>query len=364
MDPLQQQPVMDAPAVAEPHLPAEEHAPEVPEPQISSEQPLEHPMDQPLEQPLEHHAPVSVNVEEPFPERATSRIDHGYNSDSKAHYHSRSTDFHHAAPEYPPHDTDQSARLTSSPSVSQQPSLQPSSRPSSSFSSGPERYGLSQQQQQQQQQPSEVAQRQAAQAQAQAQSSKNSVVIKVGMVGDAQIGKTSLMVKYVEGSWDEDYIQTLGVNFMEKTISIRNTEITFSIWDLGGQREFVNMLPLVCNDAVAILFMFDLTRKSTLNSIKEWYRQGRGFNKTAIPFLVGTKYDHFVNFPREDQEEISLQAKRFAKAMKASLIFSSTSHSINVQKIFKIVLAKAFDLKCTIPEIENVGEPLLLYKNV
>ena len=94
---------------------------------------------------------------------------------------------------------------------------------------------------------------------------------------------------------------------MEKTISIRNTEITFSIWDLGGQREFVNMLPLVCNDAVAILFMFDLTRKSTLNSIKEWYRQGRGFNKTAIPFLVGTKYDHFINFPKEDQEEISTQ---------------------------------------------------------
>jgi Gtp-binding protein of the ras superfamily involved in termination of M-phase len=142
------------------------------------------------------------------------------------------------------------------------------------------------------------------------QNGRNHVVIKVGMVGDAQIGKTSLMVKYVEGSWDEDYIQTLGVNFMEKTISIRNTEITFSIWDLGGQREFVNMLPLVCNDAVAILFMFDLTRKSTLNSIKEWYRQGRGFNKTAIPILVGTKYDHFVNFPREDQEEISNQVGR------------------------------------------------------
>ena len=94
---------------------------------------------------------------------------------------------------------------------------------------------------------------------------------------------------------------------MEKTISIRNTEITFSIWDLGGQREFVNMLPLVCNDAVAILFMFDLTRKSTLNSIKEWYRQGRGFNKTAIPFLIGTKFDHFIHFPQEDQEEISVQ---------------------------------------------------------
>lgn len=42
------------------------------------------------------------------------------------------------------------------------------------------------------------------------------------------------------------------------------------------------MLPLVCNDAVAILFMFDLTRKSTLNSIKEWYRQANGLNKVRL----------------------------------------------------------------------------------
>eukprot|EP00126_Sphaerothecum_destruens_P005311 Sdes_comp18691_c0_seq3m8979 len=188
-----------------------------------------------------------------------------------------------------------------------------------------------------------------------------SVVVKVGMVGDSQIGKTSLMVKYVEGSFDEDYIQTLGVNFMEKTISIRNTEITFSIWDLGGQREFINMLPLVCNDSVAILFMFDLSRRSTLNSVKEWYRQARGFNKTAISLLVGTKYDLFANLALEEQEETTRQARKFAKAMKAPLIFCSTSHSINVQKIFKIVLSKAFDLKCTIPPIRNVGEPIVEY---
>lgn len=46
------------------------------------------------------------------------------------------------------------------------------------------------------------------------------------------------------------------------------------------------MLPLVCNDAVAILFMFDLSRKSTLNSIKEWYRQARGFNKVRLVSLL------------------------------------------------------------------------------
>ncbi|KAI9678718.1 MAG: septum-promoting GTP-binding protein 1 [Caeruleum heppii] len=251
----------------------------------------------------------------------------------------------------PPPDADPNAYYQPTQSYPQQ-----SSRPSSGPAASADRDNRFGAYQEQNSRPAQKA--------PEAGKDNHSVVIKVGMVGDAQIGKTSLMVKYVEGSWDEDYIQTLGVNFMEKTISIRNTEITFSIWDLGGQREFVNMLPLVCNDAVAILFMFDLTRKSTLNSIKEWYRQGRGFNKTAIPFLVGTKYDQFVSFPREDQEEISNQARRFAKAMRASLIFSSTSHSINVQKIFKIVLSKSFDLKCTIPEIENVGEPLLLYQSV
>jgi GTP-binding protein of the ras superfamily involved in termination of M-phase len=44
------------------------------------------------------------------------------------------------------------------------------------------------------------------------------------------------------------------------------------------------MLPLVCNDAVTIFFMFDLSRKSTLLSIKEWYRQARGLNRVRLHF--------------------------------------------------------------------------------
>ena len=193
---------------------------------------------------------------------------------------------------------------------------------------------------------------------------KNNITLKVGLIGDAQVGKTSLMVKYVENCFDEVYTQTLGVNFMERTINIKNTEITFSIWDLGGESEFTNMLPLVATDAVAILFMFDLSRKSTLNSIKDWYRQTRGFNRTAIPFLVGTKYDVFIELPIEEQDQITKQAKKYASAMNASLIFSSTSASINIQKIFKIVISKAFDLRLKIPEITNTGEPILLYQDI
>jgi Gtp-binding protein of the ras superfamily involved in termination of M-phase len=233
------------------------------------------------------------------------------------------------------------------------------------------------------------------------------VVVKVALVGDAQVGKTTLMVKYVENRFDEDYIQSLGVNFMEKTITIRNADITLSIWDLGGQREFMSMLPMVCNDAVVIFFLFDLSRKSTLLSIKEWYRQARGLNRVsaghmivvfpseasnalrsilclqrasdanilplsiclsarvlgqnAHAFLVGTKFDIFLTFPAEEQQAIDKLARKYAKAMKASLVFTSSWHSVNIQKIFKVVLARTFDLPCTVSEIQGVGEPVLLF---
>jgi len=188
---------------------------------------------------------------------------------------------------------------------------------------------------------------------------KKKVIVKVGMVGDSQIGKTSLMVKYVEGNFNEDYIQTLGVNFMEKTISLRKTDITFSIWDLGGQQEYLHMLPLVCNDAIALLFMFDLSRKTTLTSIKNWYKQARLLNKTATPFLIGTKYDYFATMTMDQKTEITKQARKFAKAMKAPLIFCSASHSINVQKIFKLVLSKVFELKCNVKQLKNIGDPII-----
>lgn len=106
---------------------------------------------------------------------------------------------------FPAEDDPNSSRFSSPTMSHQQTSQQSSSRPGSGVSSGGERYGYPSSQPDQ-------SQKQASQP------SKNSVVIKVGMVGDAQIGKTSLMVKYVEGSWDEDYIQTLGgMNFLRRS---------------------------------------------------------------------------------------------------------------------------------------------------
>jgi GTP-binding protein of the ras superfamily involved in termination of M-phase len=62
------------------------------------------------------------------------------------------------------------------------------------------------------------------------------------------------MVNYVEGMFEESYIETLGVHFMDKSITLKNNKITFNIWDLGGQKTFINMLPLVCKDAGLLCF--------------------------------------------------------------------------------------------------------------
>ena len=65
----------------------------------------------------------------------------------------------------------------------------------------------------------------------------------------------------------------------------------------------------VCNDAIALLFMFDLSRKSTLSSVKEWYRQARLLNKSAVPFLIGTKYDVYSQQDEQDREETLKQVR-------------------------------------------------------
>jgi GTP-binding protein of the ras superfamily involved in termination of M-phase len=180
------------------------------------------------------------------------------------------------------------------------------------------------------------------------------------MLGDVQVGKTSLMVKYVENRFDEDYIQTLGVSFLEKNYPMDNSDVQISImlWDLAGQKEFREMLEVVCSDAVALFFMFDLTRKATLHSVKEWYLQSRKYNKKAVPFLVGTKFDKFLELSESEQQEVTLQARKYASIMKSPLVFCSAAAGIN-KKLFRLVMCKVFDLQNDIEPITNIGEPII-----
>ena len=187
------------------------------------------------------------------------------------------------------------------------------------------------------------------------------VSIKVAVLGDSQVGKTSLVKRFHADRFSEEYIQTTGINFLEKRIRIGSTslDVIFTLCDLGSNSQ--DLLPLVCDDATAVIFAFDLTRKQTLYSVKEYYRRVRSLNTKAIVLLVGCKFDLFLDLDSSDQEEITSLARRFAGAMKAPLIFTSASHSINVQKIFKIMFGGVFAIDCKVERISTHGEPIIEY---
>lgn len=191
------------------------------------------------------------------------------------------------------------------------------------------------------------------------ESDSNLVNLKISLLGDCQIGKTSFVIKYVGDEQQRRCLEMKGLNLMDKTLVVKGVRIAFSIWDVAGDHDSLDHVPIACKDAVAILFMFDLTSRCTLNSVIGWYSQARKWNQTAIPILIGTKFDDFVRLPPDLQWTIATQARAYAKAMDATLFFSSSTHNINVNKIFKFIMAKLFNLPWTVQRNLTIGEPII-----
>ncbi|KAK1304369.1 hypothetical protein QJS10_CPB11g01271 [Acorus calamus] len=122
----------------------------------------------------------------------------------------------------------------------------------------------------------------------------------------------TLKIKYVGDVEEQRCLQMSGLNLMDKIFFVKGARIAFSIWDVG-----------------------------------------------AIPVLIGTKFDDFVQLPLDMQWEIVSQARSYAHAMNATLFFSSTTHNINVNKIFKFITARLFDLPWTVERNLTIGEPII-----
>ena len=89
----------------------------------------------------------------------------------------------------------------------------------------------------------------------------------------------------------------------------------------------------------------------------------RGLNKSALPFLVGTKFDMFLGLDASAQAAVAEQARKYARAMKAPLVFTSSSHGVSINKLFRLVLCKAFSLSTEgIEQIHAAGEPLFEFQ--
>jgi small GTP-binding protein len=169
-------------------------------------------------------------------------------------------------------------------------------------------------------------------------------VIKLAVLGDSGVGKTSLIKQYIQHSFTADYLPTLGVNIVIKDIKIKrtNTFVRLTLWDIAGQEKYDLTRRLFFQGCEGVLLVYDITRPLTFDNIKyKWLKEFKKFtDKDCIYILIGNKVD------LRDEGIISIEdrlnvmsfekGKKFASIIKASnFIETSAKLGDNVEKAFE-----------------------------
>ncbi|MFX1442908.1 MAG: Rab family GTPase [Promethearchaeota archaeon] len=120
-------------------------------------------------------------------------------------------------------------------------------------------------------------------------------ILKLVLLGDPAVGKTSLINQYVDHTFKTDYQPTLGANIIAKEIKMNQIKTTTKliIWDIAGQKTYDLSRKLFFQGCSGALFIYDITRASTFENIKDkWLQDFQKFGKTKAAFiLIGNKTD-------------------------------------------------------------------------
>lgn len=132
---------------------------------------------------------------------------------------------------------------------------------------------------------------------------------KLLLVGEPEVGKTSLIKRYVDDFFKEGYQITLGVDFLSKTVNMKDpktgedTELTFQIWDVAGQSGFTNFRHLYLKKAHGVFLVFDLTRQDmTYEKLDRWREDIQEQSPGAKIMVIGNKEDVEEKLPAEEKE--------------------------------------------------------------
>ncbi|MFW9780046.1 MAG: Rab family GTPase [Candidatus Heimdallarchaeota archaeon] len=118
---------------------------------------------------------------------------------------------------------------------------------------------------------------------------------KILLVGEFRVGKSSLVLRYVEGRFPGDYMATIGANFLVKTVRLEKDgeifRVGLQIWDIGGHARSTQVGRVFFQGVSGALLVYDLTRKDTLEKLPLWVEQLRKYSPEAKLYLVGNKDD-------------------------------------------------------------------------
>lgn len=163
-------------------------------------------------------------------------------------------------------------------------------------------------------------------------------LFKVVLVGDAEVGKTSLTTRFAYGTFTDGYISTLGVDFIVKSLPINNYIVKLQAWDTAGQERYAGVRPIYYRGAKGALLVFDITMRQSFVNVEKWLDQIRKFSGTEVPIiLVGNKID-LVDSRVVTTDEVQVFAAQ--KGMPFFETSAKTDYAVNdvFQKLAELIL--------------------------
>ena len=186
-------------------------------------------------------------------------------------------------------------------------------------------------------------------------------LFKILMVGDSGVGKSCMLLRFVDQQYNETYISTIGVDFRIKTIEIAGRRVKLQIWDTAGQERFRTITSSYYRGAHGVMIVYDVTCERSFTNVKQWIHEiNRYSGENVEKVLVGNKCD------RTDRKEVNYTiGKQFADDLGISFTETSAKSGNNTNELFlhlaqKLLKNKAMntinDKKIQIKENSNATQ--------
>ena len=171
---------------------------------------------------------------------------------------------------------------------------------------------------------------------------------KICLLGDAAVGKTSLIRRYVEDQFDDKYVVTLGTKVTMRELVVQDTEkkpsvkLTLMIWDILGQREYKRLQTSFYKGANGALVVADSTRRETLESINGWILSL--FNSVGkVPVLILLNKSDLTDQSAISPDEVDDIAKKYHTSFLTTSAKTGENVDLAFQKISETLVFKVDD---------------------
>ena len=155
-------------------------------------------------------------------------------------------------------------------------------------------------------------------------------IFKILLIGDAGVGKSSILLRFTDDAFEEHLASTIGVDFKVKTVQLGGKTVKLTIWDTAGQERFRTITSSYYRGAHGIIVVFDVTDQESFNNVKQWLHEiDRYACANVKKLLVGNKCD--LASKRAVPTE---QAAEFAESLGVEYLETSAKSALNVEKAF------------------------------